>query len=420
MTQNVLFLNKHILICLEDKFINHDYHYEFDYVKSNFCGTVMLDNNNTSISKEFSSDILIYLCGNVKLIYDTIKYQFKSFVIKELSYNYDKNQEDVQLISLGQVPINIHNVGVYFRKFFDDDKNYFELVNNEHEFQSLTESNKSGQALRKGIYLSNVVKINDDEIKFNLLRCSTNLSGPTENFGLTDHLIINQINSITKHFFTEDIKFNHVLAQVYENHSVVTNNKKTERKAVIKAHSDKTKDMTISGLISFNTFYKDYVNNNFSKINKDIKTGSSNDYFNHTYNNHSVLTRLHFKLKDCVNDSTLIKNFSVTLYPNSIFIIPLSTNRLYTHEIKSSTLPIDKIPVRLGYVSRCSKTEAVFKNGQTYIVNNNNYIQLVDMSEEGLGKLRDLYYEENVSDQIINYGNFDFSMNQGDYKQPKI
>lgn len=417
MTENVLLTKKHILVCLEDKLIDPEYRDEFNYVKTNFCGTVISD-TETAINQEENNGVLIYLCGNIKLIYDHIKTAFNACVIKELSYDYDENQENMQLISLGHVPINVHNAGVYFRKLFEDDKKYFELINGEHEFQSLTESNKEGKALRTGLYLSRVAKT-DDEIRFNLLRCSTNLSGPTENFGPTDNFVVDRVNDVSKHFFAKETKFNHVLAQIYENHLVVSNNKKAERKAVIKKHSDKTKDMPRQGLIAFTTFYKDYSNDNFSKVHKNINKAKNS--FDYVYNDgYSVLTKLYFKLKDCVNDPSLVKEFTVVLYPNSVFIIPLSTNRLYTHEIKSSALPIDKIPVRAGYVIRCSKTEAVFKDNQMYIDNNGTLIKLDDMSNENLAELKALYYKENVTDEIIDYGNFYFSMNKGDYQEPKV
>jgi len=58
------------------------------------------------------------------------------------------------------------------------------------------------------------------------------------------------------------------------------------------------------------------------------------------------------------------------LYPNSVFIMSLEMNRLYTHEISPSHLPMDLIPLRLGYVIRCSKTKAIYKDNKTYIINN--------------------------------------------------
>jgi hypothetical protein len=48
----------------------------------------------------------------------------------------------------------------------------------------------------------------------------------------------------------------------------------------------------------------------------------------------------------------------------------LEMNRLYTHEISPSHLPMDLIPLRLGYVIRCSKTKAIYKDNKTYIFNN--------------------------------------------------
>lgn len=90
---------------------------------------------------------------------------------------------------------------------------------------------------------------------------------------------------------------------------------------MIKAHSDKTKDMPRNALIAFTSFYS-----------KPIATRQSNtDIFDVCYKGTSVLTRLHFRLKDLVKDDKFVKEFTVTLYPNSVFVIPLSTNRLYTH-----------------------------------------------------------------------------------------
>ena len=395
--ENTLIKDKHILICLdEEKDIMLA---EFDYLKKNFCGLVL-----TKIDTSFliSSDRIIYMCGNIQKIYDNVgDIKLNTIhVIKELSNNYDFC-EKYTMIDIGEVPINIHNVGVYFRKFFND-KDYFNLIKSEHEFQALTESNKPNNAFRKGIYLTKVEE-NNDEIKHYLLRCSSNFNGATDNFRNTDNEIISKINDICQYFFESNVELNHVLAQIYENNS--------KRKAKIKAHSDKTKDIPRNGLIVFCTFYDNPYNNN--KIKK-----SKTDIFDYCYNETSVLTILHFKLKHTVKDENLTKEFSIILYPNSVFLIPLSTNRLYTHEIRPSVLPYDMIPVRMGYVIRCSKTKAIFKNDQTYIYEDSQYIKLEKVNDDDLIGLRKLYYEENTTDKIINYGNINFSMNAGDYIRP--
>jgi len=118
-----------------------------------------------------------------------------------------------------------------------------------------------------------------------------------------------------------------------------------EKKAKIKQHSDKTKDMPSNGLIAFVTFYSDNIE---SLI--DQKSPDDHEYM---YKSTTVLTSLLFKRKD---DAIVEgpEKFSVPLYPNSVLLIPLSTNRTYTHEIVPSTLPVARIPVRLGYVIRCS------------------------------------------------------------------
>ena len=390
-------VNKHLLVCFENQ-----PSVELDYIKNNFCGIVLSDVDN--INKYLvQPNTIIYLCGNIKYIYDNINIVNENcYVIKELSYNYENHN----MIDTGKVPINVYNVGVYFRNFFDN-KKYFELLTTEHQFKTLTESNKAGIALRKGIYLTKVEQI-DDKINFNLLRCSTNFNSPTDNLRNTDIEILDKVNNIAQLFFKEKVEFNHVLAQVYEN----TKSDGKERKAKIKAHSDKTKDMSKNALIAFCTFYDmNKLDQTIIDCNYCYKSKSGNELRT------SILTKLRFKLKPMVADPNLVKQFDITLYPNSLFIIPLSTNRLYTHETVSSSLPIDKIPTRLGYVVRCSNTKAVFMNNKTYI---NGNIELKHPNENEIEYLKQLYYKENKTDEFVYYNNIIFSMNEGDYMKPII
>jgi hypothetical protein len=217
------------------------------------------------------------------------------------------------------------------------------------------------------------------------------------------------LNDAVKQTFEEETKVNHILVQIYEN-KVKSDENSKEVKSKIKAHSDKTKDMPKEGIIAFCTFYD---NSNFDKLKPSKK-----DRYDWCYKETSGLTRLHFKLKNTVTDASLEKEFSVTLYPNSAFIIPLSTNRLYTHEIRPSTLNVDQIPIRMGYVARCSNLEAVYTENQTYIKENGGLIKLEEMTEETMSALRDSYYEENMTVKNIEYGKVHFSMNAGDYEKP--
>lgn len=414
--ENQLLTNKHYFICVEEQlteFIN-EYLSEIEFVKKNFCG-IVLNNFNDLEKCDFNS--IFYLCGDIS---ENIKFfsnilNCKIQIITNISYNY--NFENFQLIEIGKMPINIHNVGLFFRNYFDSRKNYFDLIEKSHEFQQLTESNKMTNSYRSGIYLSKVQEIDENEIKFNLLRCSTNFNGPTENFSEIDNLIISDVNYICENFFIEKIELNHVLAQIYSNKKSEETNYQ-EKKAKIKQHSDKTKDMPKTGLIAFCSFYKDYENNNFNELNEIKK--SNNDNYDYNYKNTSVLTKLRFKLKKCVNNDELINQFDVILYPNSLFLISLKTNRLYTHEIVPSVLPISKIPTRMGYVIRCSNTEAIYKENQTWIIEDDNMIKMEETSLEKMNELKKFYYDENMTCDIINYKKFYFSMNEGDYKKPCI
>jgi hypothetical protein len=58
------------------------------------------------------------------------------------------------VVGLGRVPIAVHGLGVYYRRFFDPEVDYVARIRGEHTFQSLTESTKPGTAHRTGIYLT--------------------------------------------------------------------------------------------------------------------------------------------------------------------------------------------------------------------------------------------------------------------------
>lgn len=278
----------------------------------------------------------------------------------------------------------------YSRQFFDHaNVNYFECISKEHAFQTLTESTKVTNAYRTGIYLSHVVQTDDNNTtSFNLLRCSTNFAGPTESFTNTDLAIIDKVNAYISTCFpsTTAAKLNHVLAQIYNNTGT--------RKAAIKSHSDKTKDMPEHGaMIAFCTFY-----------NKQPQSDAH-------------CASLVFRLKKCIKHLTdLPQVLRFTLHNHSLLVIPIRTNQLYTHEIVPSSLPISEIPIRMGYVIRCSKTVAIYneEKKQVYIGDK----PLIQPTDEQIKELKILYSRENKEAQRVVYPDLNFSFNQGDYMKP--
>lgn len=400
-TENKISKDKNALIVLKN---SNEISSELQYLIDNFCGSIFYHINNEFNRKK------IYVCGDISNLDENFNFVN---IIKEFSVNYENfDQKNYKIVNIGEVPIIICNAGIYYRKLFVEENN-FEMIKSEHDFQELTESNKETKALRKGIYLSKVTKetteYGNEAFGFNLLRCSSNLTGPTDNFRETDKKIIHILNECAKETFEYETDLNHALVQIYENKKKSADSEK-EVKAKIKAHSDKTKDMPKEGLIAFCTFY-DNSNNEHLK-------SSETDRFDVCYKQTSALTRLHFKLKKTVEDNSLEKDFSVTLYPNSAFIIPLSTNRLYTHEIRPSVLGVDQIPIRMGYVVRCSNLEAIYTENQTYIKENGEYIKLEKMTPDLQEELRSSYYEENMTEKSIEYGKTHSSMNSGDYEKP--
>ncbi|MFD0294466.1 hypothetical protein [Streptomyces sp. NPDC127118] len=357
----------------------------------------------------------VYLCGDVSGISaGQLRAADRVFVVRELSQGYHEDDgRPWTLVELGRVPLRVHGVGVYYRRFFGLDADHFGRIGAEHEFQSLTESTKPGTARRSGIYLTPVTQ-NGDELHFRLLRCSTNLSGPTESFGPTDTGIVEELNREAAAVFRNQAPLNHVLAQIY--HNTLATAERKQSKAKISAHADKTKDMPANGIMAFCTFYD----------RLDRLRPLAEDAFDYGVKGASGLTRLHFRLKDPTAEHdgvALPAQFTLTLHPGSVFFMPLSTNRLYTHEIRPSSLDAELLPTRLGYVVRCSSAEAVHKDGQTYLkaAGDGDLVKLGPPTPEGMDELRRRYAEENRTSSFIDYGDeFLFSMNSGDYVAPRV
>ena len=344
----------------------------------------------------------LYLTGDVARYRGRLDGAARVLAVEELSWN----NESIERVHLGRVPLRIGRAGVFYRRFFDE-RDLFHRISAEHTFQTLTESVKPSKAHRTGIYLTPVTE-HGDELRFHLLRCSTNLSGPTENFCATDWHIVNALNAEANVIFRDHAPLNHVLAQVYP--STPASHDRKQTKARISAHADKTKDMPASGIMAFCTFYDGF----------GALTALAEDAFDYGYKRKSGLTRLHFRLKEPVQQRDGLRpEFSLTLYPGSVFFMPLSTNRLYTHEIQASVLNAEMLPTRLGYVVRCSKTAAVHARGSTFLELEGQRVPLEPPTQQGMDALRELYAAENRSDAFVDYGDrFRFSMNQGDYQAP--
>lgn len=352
----------------------------------------------------------VYLCGDVSRAGALpLGGAARVLVIKERSHGYEDGPGAHPLVGLGRVPLRIGGgggIGIFYRCFFTDE-DLFGRVRAEHAFQSLTESVKPAKAHRTGIYLT-PVRRKADGLHFHLLRCSTNLSGPTEGFCATDRAIVDALNREAAALFQSHATLNHVLAQIYANSQAAPGGRQT--KAKISAHADKTKDMPPNGIMAFCTFYD----------RLDRLSLLSDDPFDYGHKGQSGLTRLHFRLKaPDPQGAALPAELTLTLYPNSVLFIPLSTNRLYTHEIRSSILDAERLPTRLGYVVRCSKTEAVHRDGRTFLKAGGGLAPLARPTPEGMSELRRMYAAENTTSDFIDYGDrFPFSMNEGDYLAP--
>lgn len=375
---NILFSNKQII----DKEILHSF--------NGIINPTMSTYDNMSV----------FLCGDIsKFNIESFKGAKRIVVLIEESINVDKMYDT---ISNGQVPLSVGNGnGVYFRKYFNDDT-MFDRIKNEHEFQDLGLGKLPGKAFRQGVYITPINEDKNGDLNFKLLRCSTNLSGPTEQCRATDYQIIGSLNNEAENVYNNPTTMNHVLAQIYWNTGT--------NKARINKHSDKTKDMPKDSMMAFCTFYDNsfFIDTKLKQHGFDWCFGKKNV---------TALSKLCFKIKNKEDG----EDFTVTLYPGSVLFIPIKTNRLYTHEIHVSDLDVKNIPTRMGYVIRCSNTDAVFKDNNTFIKYDGELIKLENETDNGIELLKSMYMIENKTTNIVDYENkFYFSLNKGDYMRPNF
>ncbi|MFJ8160464.1 hypothetical protein ACIRBY_05980 [Streptomyces sp. NPDC096136] len=381
-------------------------------VVRDFFGSVITPEELASASPDLARKT-VYLCGDTSGIDGRrLRAAARVFVVRELSHGgHGDGDRPWNPVGLGRVPLRVHGAGVYYRRFFDPGDDHFGRIRAEHAFQSLTESTKPGTAHRSGLYLT-PVRRDGDALHFRLLRCSTNLSGPTEGFRPTDTHIVEALNREAAAVFRDQAPLNHVLAQIYHNTGATA--ERRQSKARISAHADKTKDMPANGIMAFCTFYD----------RLDGLRPLDGDAFDRGVKGISGLTRLRFRLKEPAAERDAVAlppTFTVTLHPGSVFFVPLSTNRLYTHEIRPSALDAGLLPTRLGYVVRCSDTEAVHEDGHTFLKTAGGPVRLEPPTPAGMDDLRRLYAEENRTSSFVDYGGkFLFSMNTGDYVAPRV
>lgn len=416
---------------IEIKHIEYLEHIEInEYIKEIYN---LIANSGTNVYVYGNVTNVILLINHLNLINNVIldKYLEQIIVVCDQNvlneFNLSNNKLKTTLID--NLPINIFNVGIFIKDVFST-TDIFSTIVSEHKFQSLTESNKQSNAFRKGIYLTPIEKY-DNLLKYKLLRCSSNLDGPTENFANIDVDIVSKVQNIANNYFSEKFELNHILAQIYNN--FYSDNGKS-CKAKIKAHSDKTKDMQENGIMAFCTFYD---TKNFKSHNTKSNVFPN---FNSYCEKNNLLTKIRFKLKSDVTNNLFVNTFDVTLYNNSVLLIPLETNRLYTHEIIPSVMPIENIPTRMGYVIRCSSTNAIYDltNDKIYICYDSDtdiktdtdtdtdidqlssLKQLKPITPDEIDYLKKMYYYENINSDKITYDKMYSSMNQGDYMKPNI
>ena len=396
---------KQALVCLDcDTLPSSDLFELFDH----FFGPVLRSRDDAGLVAALVGCSVVYVAGDVCAAVDWLSAHVDASavrVVSEYSTNYDAAA--CTCVASGQLPRRVPGIGVLYPSYFEN--SLYGDVAGAHTFADLTESNKpSDGSYRKGVYITRATPEPDGSIAFKLLRCSTNFANPTDACRPVDDRIIGDVNAMAACCFDGAVELNHVLAQVYTN--VVTDGK--QRKARIPSHSDKTKDMPSHGLIAFVSLYEFNPAVAYTREGYDVRRHGM-----------SALTTLRWAEKGGAG-----RKVDVLLSPGSVLLVSLEVNRLFTHEIKPSALPVDLLPTRLGYVVRCSKTDALHAaDGATYIVTAaGERVALRKPTHDDMSELRTLYFLENSTSDVIVYSSathgdvVPYSMNAGDYMAPRL
>lgn len=391
---------------------------EFVRLTQKFCGQVATSLTLDSVT--FHTSSLVYYCGDVTQL-DLTKFTKYSqvFLVKEFCTNIPENAQ-FPVIRYGEIPLNVHGMGVLVRDAFPMETDWYDEVTKAHNWQHLTVHNNKSDAHRLGTYLCEVKDNGNGEYDYLLMRCSTNFRGPTQCFQDVDRFLLRRATQLLQPYFKQQVKLNHILAQMYVN---------GQTKAGISRHADKDEDFEKdekSGkvashcMIVFISLYEGYVNGTFPKLKLER---SREDHFDFVYGKggETALTGLEFNRKQQLEfPEHTPHSFVVRLPPNSVLAIPLYTNNLMTHGTVASKLPSALIPTRLGIVPRTGGCVAKWRDGKTWLWNSTtrSWEALHPATWKEIQLLKDKYKTQNFSDQDPQYEEFFFSMNEGDYEAP--
>merc|ERR1719197_1663567 len=117
---------------------------ELAFVVENFFGTVF-SSAEEFCRAPFDAPVPLYVIGDAKAIMAKVDGKKTECVkvVSNLSHSVDTGSK-WEMITSGQVPMNMHGVGVFFRQVFGDDTDYFGRIHDEHAFQDLGLGAKKG------------------------------------------------------------------------------------------------------------------------------------------------------------------------------------------------------------------------------------------------------------------------------------
>jgi len=311
--------------------------------------------------------------GQITVIHDSSTFNCqcdKSFVMgsqhdkitinKNIYILTDDQKTDDKYWNIDSLPYS--NMGVWqIDNYFDDNIDYFDLLNNEIKWQNASHLNHEDHMMKR---LS--AQLTDNrQGKMSIYLHSSIMRQSNQIFGENLEYINNKLKKLSV-FFPGCENLNNVLAQKYDS---------SDR---IEPHGDKTISLTDNAWIVICTFMENKIHNkniilhNGDYISSKKVVSGKADSSKSKDHNTSVLRRICFRSKISTDKLTVV------MKPCSVVLFNLDINRFCTHElIGCKTGCISKnvtIPQRISTVHRPVKIY-IDKNHKIYILVNNELVE---------------------------------------------
>ena len=337
--------------------------------------------------RDFYGKVVTYRPGQAGVLYVAGDFKKEDLpknarIVKEATLN---DSTGFQTAKLSELPFSVHGMGLAFYKCF-------EYPNMLHHFEH--------ERVANHLLLSTVFS------QSTFLNRSLDLvHEPTT--GAETRMIELASKLAAAHLKTK-CTFNSLELKI----SKPSDSKLSDLKFSEPAACDKTLDLVNDSPIAFVVQYGD----NFCEpISSHGLAVSKNPFVRLVFRLKKRVDKSRVSLESLPGCKELPDEFTVTLLPGMLFIIPSLVNRLYTRQVVHP----DYQTTHAMYIFRCSKTLLLSYDDEPRINVGNKRVPLRKGTVQEISQLRKLFAEEDESPDVV-YPNIDFTASDRDFDEMEI